>query len=74
MRRRKSRARPRDAQDANRAEWRLAQEVLRRAERKSGVRRDALRYCTLQTRSVPAVVPQSVPMGVALVIDNQVFD
>jgi hypothetical protein len=36
--------------------------------------RDAARYCTLQTRSVPGVVPQSVPMGVALVIDSQVFD
>ena len=31
-------------------------------------------YCTLQTRSVPGVVPQSVPMGVALVIESQVFD
>ena len=48
--------------------WRKESEA-----RRSGGR-DALRYCTLQTRSVPGVVPQSVPIWVALVIDNQVFD
>jgi hypothetical protein len=70
-------ARPRLAGRESR-EWRVGARNLKRsaagAAAKQAVRRDAARYCTLQTRSVPGVVPQSVPMGVALVIDNQVFD